>query len=397
MCDCHPSSQYQGPWNLARVSVLCQATIFLKWVRFATDIVLNNRTFVIINMDETSLSNVDVQSPGLRCRCQPHERRVRRAFDATDRTDVKTVLLASVCDSANLQPLLPQVVLPKYTKGCRPPQHVLEKCAATGQPIEYWHGSGGYATIDIIKRWAKKVRSVVHSFNPDAWILLIWDCSAIHLSVDLAQYLKRLGILVIFVPAKLTWMLQVCDVYVFHELKTRLRMHKSFLRMTSSRGRLEVGDWITCCGAAVRDVIVNRSYEEAFDKMGLGGDISLMAGRARRGVHPDLVHPALPTRAEFAQLTNRQQDTAGFRLLHKITVGHMIEVHERHPDVPPPQGAHIMLADVAPAKKKQRHEAGVAWDEAIENHLMASSSVAFALPQGRAQAINHHLPRAPAL
>ena len=51
-----------------------------------------------------------------------------------------------------------------------------------------------------------------HSFDPDAWILLIWDCSQVYLNEDVARHLRCLGILVIVVPAKLTWLLQVLDV-----------------------------------------------------------------------------------------------------------------------------------------------------------------------------------------
>jgi hypothetical protein len=370
---------------------MSEATIFLKWVRYAVDVALREQTFVIINMDETGISNVETKSPGLRPRCRPHQAQIHRVADAMDRSNVKTTLLAAVCNSARLQPHLPQVVLPKYTKGARPPHRLLAKMAATGEPLEYWHGSGGYATTKILKKWATRVRSVVHSFNSDAWILLVWDCSQVHFNVEIATRLKRLGILVVMIPAKLTSLLQICDVYVFRELKNRLRMHQSFLRMTASGSRLEVGDWISCCGNAVREVVVSRCWEDAFDKMGLGCDVASIEGRARRAVHPDLVTPALPKRAELARLTNKELGGDMFRRVHKILINHFLEVRDLLPNTSPPRGALVPVPDLEPARKRQRHDADAPWDLNLANHLLASSARESAVPHGRAPAINRYL------
>ena len=75
-----------------------------------------------------------------------------------------------------------------------------------------------------MKKWAVRVRIISHSFNREAWILLVWDCSQVNLNEDVAPHSRRFGIPVIVVPAKLTWLLQVLDVCDFQMLKTRVRM-----------------------------------------------------------------------------------------------------------------------------------------------------------------------------
>ena len=45
---------------------LLQALMYLRWVRFAIEHVLQGRFYVILNMDETPLSTVDDQRRGLR-------------------------------------------------------------------------------------------------------------------------------------------------------------------------------------------------------------------------------------------------------------------------------------------------------------------------------------------
>ncbi len=199
-----------------------QALTYLQWVRYAIDVVLKGRSYVVLNMDETSLSTVDDQVKGMRtCRRAARGRPAVRHADVADRSNTKTTLLASVCDSQALQPYLPQIVLARYTQNAAPPAHLVNACSRSGEPLEYWHRTRGFATSAIIKKWAVRVRSIVHSFNSDAWILLVWDCSQTHLNEDVARYLRRLGILVILVPAKLTWLLQICDVCVSNHSRRR--------------------------------------------------------------------------------------------------------------------------------------------------------------------------------
>jgi hypothetical protein len=313
---------------------------------------------------------------------------VRRS-DVVDRSNTKTTLLATVCDSRDLQPHLPQVILPRYTQHAMPPGHILDACGATGDPLEYWHGTGGFATVALIKRWATRIRSVVHSFNPDAWILLIWDCSHVHLSLDVVRHMRRLGILIIPIPAKLTWLLQICDVCVFKELKTRIRMEKSSIRCRDPEGRLRVGAWISSCGAAIRDVLVQRCWEDAFDRMGLGASGDAITGRVRRAVDPAEVEPRLPSRADFATMINRANDTDALRTLHSLLVGHFMAVQAMPPGTLPPRGALRPLPHIAPAVRRRRpsEPSGMPWAEELEAELDRLAGDHHRRPHGRTAAV----------
>ena len=181
-----------------------QALIYLQWVRYAIEVVLIGRPYVVLNMDETSLSSIEDQGKGLRtCRRAARGAQTVRRGDVADRSNTKTTLIATVCDNRDLQPYLPQIVLARYTQNAAPPAHLKHECARSGEPLEYWHRTRGFATSDIIKKWAVRVRSIIHSFNPEAWILLVWDCSQVHLNEDVARQLRRLGILAIVVPAQI--------------------------------------------------------------------------------------------------------------------------------------------------------------------------------------------------
>ena len=315
---------------LCRYSVP-QALTYLQWVRYAFETVLNGRSYVVLNMDETSLSSVEGQGKGMRtCRRASRGRPTVRHGDVADRSNTKTTLLATVCDNRDLQPYLPQIVLARYTQNATPPAHLVNACARSGEPLEYWHRTRGFATSAIFKKWAVRMHSIVHSFNPDAWILLVWDCSQTHLNEDVARYLRRLGILVLLIPAKLTWLLQILDVCVFKALKTQIRIEKTSMRCMDPEGRLRVGSWILSCASAIRDVIVDRCHEDAFERMGLGASVDSITGSVRRAVDPADVVPRLPTRNEFARMVNRRNDTPGFRTLHVTVVGHFLAVQGYH-------------------------------------------------------------------
>ena len=188
-------------------------------------------------MDETQLASVKHAGVGMisgRKRKRTDHRRSPR--DPIDKHNTKVTLIAAVCDSSRLQPLLPQVILPRYTQHVRPPAHLLHTYAGFGHPFEFWHGTAGATTPGIIKTWLTRLRSVISSFNDSAWIILVMDCDTSHLSVKTMAHIRRLGIIPLFVPAKLTWLLQLLDVYVFGVLKKDMRLEELRRREASMAG-----------------------------------------------------------------------------------------------------------------------------------------------------------------
>jgi len=180
--------------------------------------------------------------------------------------------------------------------------------------------------------WATRTRRATHSFTPEAWILLTCDCSQTRRDIDVARHLRRLSVLAIFAPAKLTSLLQLCGVCVLKELKTRIRLQKTSIRCRDSAGRLRAGDWISSGGTAIRDVIVDRCWEDAFDPLGLGASINAVDGRVRRTVPPALVQPRLPTRAEFGRMVSGSSHTEGLGELRASVVGHFMSANRWPPD-----------------------------------------------------------------
>ena len=93
-----------------------QAAVYLRWARFLVSHIVGGRQYVVVNVDETALANVRHTGVGMvsgghgrpRSQCRPRER--------ASRAMGKVTLLGCICDSASLQPVLPQVVLPRYAE-----------------------------------------------------------------------------------------------------------------------------------------------------------------------------------------------------------------------------------------------------------------------------------------
>ena len=272
-----------------------------------------------------------------------------RPRDRVDRSFTNTTLLGVVCDCAGLQPLLPQVILARYTQNVAVPASLRAHYRTCGFPYEFWHGSKGRVSPPIFRKWATRLRQSVASYNPDAWIVLVIDCAPAHLDRTSVAHLRRLGILTVFVPAALTWLLQVLDVFVFGPFKRELRQAEARARTRTPSGRIVPGQWMKLATTVGRREIINRDWTAAFTQMGCGENCGALTSSVAALLEGRDVRPALPTRAELARLINRPADSAVTRYLHASILGHTLNVQRAHPHAHPPHSATYALPHSLPA------------------------------------------------
>ena len=298
----------------------------------------------MVNMDETTLSGVQNPSHGFvpPQHVQRAEGMVRQPC-RKDRLDVRTCLLGTVCNDATVQPHLPQVIMPAYSKHVRPPAHVLQAYQQTRAPLEYWHGTTGWATAIIIMRWLTRLRSVVSSVKPDAWIVLVWDCASVHLHASVLAHMRRLHMLVLFLPAGFTHIFQVLDVYIFADLKRRMRRH--FLRRTCTapQGYLTRPHRIDGVGRAIHEALVQVSCNDFFSKLGLAAEPSGVTDEIFELIGAAPIAPALPCRADFAFLTGTSVHTPNTARLHRLAMSGWLQLRGQPIGAVPPIPARLAL------------------------------------------------------
>ena len=266
--------------------------------------------------------------------------RRRAPRDPMDRHNTKVSYIGVICDSAWLQPILPQVILPRYSQHGQPPPHVLEKYAEFGYPFEFWHGTAGAVTPGIIQAWMTRLRSVISSFNPTAWIILVMDCDASHMCLKTITHLRRIGIVPVVVPAKLTWLLQVLDVYVFGSIKKDMRLQELKMRTESGVGQIEKMDKMKSAIMSIRRSVINRDWSTAFNKLGYGNDDHPTAKVLEDYLPGEVFEPMLPSLAEFGVLTSRPVHTQMTQSLYRMFMKAALELAAAPVGACPPRGAH---------------------------------------------------------
>ena len=330
--------------RVARRGFFCQVRIFLRWVRFIVVHAVWDRQHVFVNMDETQLASVKHRGEGMisgRRRKRTDSRRAPR--DRVDRHHTKVTYIAVVSDSAQLQPLLPQVILPRYTQHARPPPHLLNTYAEFGHPFEFWHGTKGATTPGLVQTWLTRLRSVISSFSDRAWIILLLDCDTSHLSVLTMAHIRRLGIIPLLVPAKLTWLLQLLDVYVFGTIKKDMRYEELKSREASDTGVISNRERIKYATSSIRRMVINRDWTSSFNKLGYGSAHRPTASQLLQYVDDGDVEPALPTLAEFAELISRPAHTDVTQRLHRMCIRAAIDLAKADPHATPAVGAQVDL------------------------------------------------------
>lgn len=332
---------------------------YLKWIRYVLDVSLRDKYYVVVNVDETGVSTMKASKPGY-VTGGVRRRRHLHSYEHqwTDRSNVKTTFMGVICDQPHLQPHLPQVFLPKYTQNAAVPAALRTRYDRQGYPFQFWHRTNGTVTPAVFRLWARGLRSAVQSFNRDAWIVLVMDCHSSHLDLSTVEYLQRLGIICIVVPAALTWLLQPLDVYVYSEFKRSYRQNLE-VAAASHVGHASQGSWLASVTKAARETIVNRDWGDEFDRLGFGIRPVGLRSQVYQYIGDVGLFPALPTSGEFAAMIHRLPGTENVMKLHRAFMRSAIRVSRLPHDALPDAARRHVIPDQPPSRRRGADAGGV--------------------------------------
>ena len=179
-------------------------------------------------------------------------------------------LMAVICDDADLQKHLPQVLLPHNRNQQDPGSRMKAVYAAMGSPLEAWHGSSGTVDGNVLKMWLRTINRIVTERIPDAVIVLTMDSHPVHKAEAILRLARKLGMHVAIIPAKCTWFLQTLDVKVFHVLKSTLRRLLMAKEAIESSGVLHWQQHVQAVAESIQSVLVQRSWVRQMTDLGMG-------------------------------------------------------------------------------------------------------------------------------
>ena len=288
------------PHGVGRDVQRLRAGIFFRWLRFALQD-WKGLPVVTVNMDETMLNNVQDRKMGNSCSklvSGDGAGIVLRKESPLPRTS----LLASVCSDANLQKVLPQVRVVKSNRGECPSKPVLVAYADAGSPQIAHHGGTGWASSDALIWWLRRTRASIAKTHPDRRICLVIDCAPSHTSEKFLQAAQSMGIRTVFVPAKLTWLLQPLDVRIFSTFKSDIRAQEFRARAKAANGRLKPMDRIRLQGQSIKRTFVDASWEDTMRRCGLTGEMDFLSPKLQHLLADQNLTPAFPTAPEIVEV-----------------------------------------------------------------------------------------------
>jgi hypothetical protein len=120
---------------------------------------------------------------------------------------------AFIASDMAVQSLLPQIVIGNKKKFTRK----LLRTAWAEQPdfVQTWTAETGWINQTVMKRMISVLHNCLKDITDDYQIIFVVDVARCHIHKDIVNHACRHNMWMLYVPAKMTWLLQPLDAYVF--------------------------------------------------------------------------------------------------------------------------------------------------------------------------------------
>lgn len=259
---------------------------------------------ILLNVDETAIQRFMSGRHGHVCRAG------RGVRPPTERVNLRdehghVTLVACAAAEAGLQHLCPQLILAKASRLSAAERAELRGWAA---PVQFLEGTDGWVTGANVAQVLTRIRRPFLVHHPHRRLVILWDAAQQHLSEAALRQAARLHIVLVIVPASMTWLLQPLDTHVFRALKREMHERQLQGRMESEDGRLHRTAWLRILRDACQKVLLEAGarWTAAFDNCGVTGVPERFSSQLQTILGPDGVGaPLEPTDAALSELVGR--------------------------------------------------------------------------------------------
>lgn len=249
-----------------------------QWFNHAESKLPAGRRALRINVDETAICLFQGGGRG-NVFLNKNERFTQHSPLAQRRTYLTHV--AFICDDVGVQPHLPQYII-AGTRALSVADLAAAQAAVPANVVivrqaRSWNT--GALMVRIVRDLRRRLADRLHELQP----VLLMDTAKIHLTRAVFAECSALGIYVVTVPPKLTWLLQPLDTDGFAQFKAAVRAANQNARIQAAATGDAVGArcLIMCVCAAIRDVLNRRPWASVFDRDGYGASQSRLGRRVR--------------------------------------------------------------------------------------------------------------------
>ena len=231
---------------------------------------VDGKTPLFVNMDETSVSySFASQVVGLRvskAALPPgKKRRKQQVTHSDDRAHIS--FLAFLTHFSDIQPKLPQIFLASEKLVSK---KLLQELSS--HIPENYHFIRGKSSWNSHKMMRKAICLLAKSLEPymaTHQVILVLDVARCHFHQSISALATAKGIRLLYVPSKLTWLLQPADTHCFSRLKAKLKKKWVELRSQSSTGMISHKDWLCAVLSLMSPLLNGVKWASAFKAAGL--------------------------------------------------------------------------------------------------------------------------------
>lgn len=251
---------------------IAQARAVWTWSNYLHSVaVVSGKQIVRVNIDETSIkldmvmrhgfisaaARNDEKHSGLRRKMS--KRRARTAYS----------YVAVLCDDADLQKLMPQIIIVNSTQ-C--PEAVFEEVnKQKPSNVIIWRRKSCWMDTATFGKVIRQIHSSLGRKGDSVQIILCCDGHNTHINTKIWQICSRMKYLMFVIPAKTTGVLQPLDAYVFALLKSKLRTAYQSNCILLTTGSCSLGLSVMTLFDVIKEVLLSRPWHHAWERLGLAG------------------------------------------------------------------------------------------------------------------------------
>lgn len=249
-----------------------EAVAAWQWNNFWEARIDATKRVVHINMDETSVKLFSGDSKGA-VAVLPGEKMKEALGRAEQRASLRVRRsaishVAFVCDDAEIQRLLPQViignekVLPRWVVDAVSGASRLDNIFILRQKSSWVNQK---VLVNIVNLLAASLKDKMSSHA----FILSMDGAPSHTAPGVPRACARGGFRLVYIPACMTSLMQPCDTHVFARYKGFLRKRLEQHRLESATGSTTTQQVVETMCEGIREVLEGRSWVRAFQHTGL--------------------------------------------------------------------------------------------------------------------------------
>ena len=221
---------------------MSKARLFFQWISYLHAVGYDAREALFINVDETPVPLFMGRRLGYKKRSPgPALRQAMRVPVNIYQARHHCTVMGAICNQPEVQPLLPQIVLPN-TKGAVRVWNRISRSGGMPLNVHIILGERGWFTVTSLLKYLSILHSVL-STTGYSRVVLVWDAARSHMSLPVLRRIRRYGWMPLYIPSHMTPYLQPLDVFVFKSLKQCI--HNAVFAQCSrtSSSHVNVEDW----------------------------------------------------------------------------------------------------------------------------------------------------------